>query len=99
MVLLVTIVATAVCTLGLLYLKVQTEPLELWVPPHSRAARDKRAYDSEFGPFYRIEQLVLSTEVNAHGSQPPILTHDNIELVRLQLLLLTSAAGCSLLLA
>ena len=62
--------------------RVDTEPLRLWVPPHSRAARDKRYYDSQFGPFYRIEQLILSTQEDASGSRPPILTHENIEMVR-----------------
>ena len=82
LVLLASIAAAALCTLGLVYVNVETEPLKLWVPPGSRAARDKAAYDAQFGPFYRIEQLVLSTRRNASGARPPILTHDNLELVR-----------------
>jgi hypothetical protein len=68
------------------FCRVETEPLKLWVAPHSRAARNKHLYDTEFGTFYRIEQLMLSTpEATGGGTQAPILTHDNIELVRLQI--------------
>jgi hypothetical protein len=81
-VLLLSIMVTAACMLGLMYLRVDTEPMKLWVSPHSRAAQDKSKYDADFGPFYRIEQLVLSTVVRDDGSQPSILTHENIELVR-----------------
>jgi hypothetical protein len=81
LVLLICITAVALCTLGLLSLHVETEPLRLWVPPSSRAAKDTAMYDKEFGPFYRIEQLILSTKAGPDGKQPPVLTKENIELV------------------
>jgi hypothetical protein len=74
----------AVCTLGLLYLEVNTDPFTLWVPQGSRSALDKQAYDKSFGPFYRIEQLIITS--SASGDMPaPILTKENIELVRMSL--------------
>jgi hypothetical protein len=85
LVLLICITAVALCTLGLLSLHIETEPLKLWVPPAARAAKDKSMYDKEFGPFYRIEQLILSTKAGPDGKQPPVLTKENIELVRLTL--------------
>lgn len=92
------IAAVAVCMAGLVALRVETSPLKLWVPPGSRAARDKAAYDAAFGPFYRIEQLVISTPVRDNGTRAPILSHDALELVRGELFNSRSAiwpcAGC-----
>ena len=59
-----------------------TDPFTLWAPPHGRSARDKLAYDEAFGPFYRIEQLILST-VPENNAPKPILAKENIEFVRL----------------
>jgi Niemann-Pick C1 protein len=85
LVLLMCITTVALCTLGLLSLNVETDPLQLWMPPASRAAQDKAMYDKTFGPFYRIEQLIISTKLGPDGKQPPVLTHDNIEMVSISL--------------
>lgn len=77
---LICICFTSLCTLGLMGLEVDTDPFLLWAPPQSRAALDKRAYDEAFGPFYRIEQLILST-VPEDGVPQPILEKQNIEFV------------------
>jgi len=41
-------------------------------PPHptntQQAARDKAAYESSFGPFYRVEQLILTTTHDANST-------------------------------
>ncbi|GFR48083.1 hypothetical protein Agub_g9922, partial [Astrephomene gubernaculifera] len=68
----VTVVAAGCCLaglacLGLLRLRVETDPQRLWVGPGSQAAREKAAYEASFGPFYRIEQMILAT-------QPPTTT-------------------------
>lgn len=47
--------------LGIVHLHVVTEPTKLWVGPGSQAAAEKETYEAEFGPFYRISQLILST--------------------------------------
>lgn len=75
------IACVAFCMLGLIGMHVVTDPLHLWVPRASRAAKDKAAFDSEFGPFYRIEQIILSTKPDADGLRPPILSEEAIELV------------------
>lgn len=79
---LICICFTSLCTLGLLDVYVDTDPFSLWAPPHSRSARDKNSYDEAFGPFYRIEQLILST-VPEKSVPKPILKKENIEFVRL----------------
>ena len=39
----------------------ETDPQRLWVGPTSRAAEEKEAYERSFGPFYRVEQLIVTT--------------------------------------
>ena len=75
------------CAFGLARLEVMTDPEELWVGPGSRAALEKRQYESSFGPFYRITQLVISTTADSNGTYitpsglPSILSDDSIELL------------------
>ncbi|KAJ9512509.1 hypothetical protein QJQ45_018994, partial [Haematococcus lacustris] len=57
--------------------------------PSSQAAQEKAAYEAAFGPFYRIQQLILTTSMDSDGAagsadpgrRPPILTPANIELL------------------
>lgn len=79
---LICICFTSLCTLGLLSIYVDTDPFTLWAPPHCRSARDKLSYDEAFGPFYRIEQLILSTAPE-NDTPTPILAKESIEFVRL----------------
>ncbi|KNE62121.1 hypothetical protein AMAG_07367 [Allomyces macrogynus ATCC 38327] len=52
----------AACSTGWIFnLKLVTRPEDLWVPPDSVAAASKAFYDREFGPFYRTQQVILST--------------------------------------
>eukprot|EP01025_Chloroclados_australasicus_P021691 TRINITY_DN22731_c0_g3_i2.p1 TRINITY_DN22731_c0_g3~~TRINITY_DN22731_c0_g3_i2.p1 ORF type:complete len:1302 (+),score=118.69 TRINITY_DN22731_c0_g3_i2:136-4041(+) len=44
---------------------VETRPEKLWVGPHAESAINLRKYNDYFGPFYRIEQLIISTKKNA----------------------------------
>ncbi|GIL73679.1 hypothetical protein Vretifemale_3814, partial [Volvox reticuliferus] len=55
------VVLVALCCLGLFRFRVETDPQRLWVGPASQAAREKAAYEESFGPFYRVEQMILAT--------------------------------------
>ncbi len=52
-----------------------------------KAARDKAAYESSFGPFYRVEQLILTTTPDAPSpfvapdGRPAVVTDANIRLL------------------
>lgn len=68
--------------LGLIHFKVETRPEKLWVGHGSKAAEEKRFFDSHLAPFYRIEQLILATKPGAvHEKPPAIVTEDNIKLL------------------
>jgi len=87
MVLGVCALAVVLCGLGLLRLHVETEPQKLWVGSRSQALAEKRYFESSFGPFYRVEQLLLSTTKSSAGRYttpdglPSILNDDCIELL------------------
>ncbi|XP_044253675.1 NPC intracellular cholesterol transporter 1 isoform X1 [Tribolium madens] len=44
---------------GIKYLKVTTDPVELWASPTSRSRIEKEYFDSHFEPFYRNEQVII----------------------------------------
>ncbi|XP_031351327.1 NPC intracellular cholesterol transporter 1 isoform X1 [Photinus pyralis] len=44
---------------GVKYLKVTTDPVELWASPTSRGRIEKDYFDEKFEPFYRTEQIII----------------------------------------
>jgi Niemann-Pick C1 protein len=58
--------------LGWLKFEIETDPVKLWVSPHSDAAQEKTFFDENFGPFYRAEQAFL---VNDTG---PVLSYETL---------------------
>lgn len=61
LVILLSIVLVVVCCMGLRYMRITTDPVELWSAPHSRARLEKQYFDEHFGPFFRTEQLIITT--------------------------------------
>lgn len=58
-VLLATVVLLVACCLGWLFFSVTTDPVQLWSSPYSRARTEKNFFDSHFGRFYRVEQIII----------------------------------------
>ncbi|WCJ44712.1 NPC intracellular cholesterol transporter 1 [Euphorbia peplus] len=82
LVLSVSLAAVLLLCLGLIRFKVETRPEKLWVGPGSKAAEEKRFFDSHLAPFYRIEQLIIATTPSAvDGKSPSIVTESNIKLL------------------
>ena len=46
-------------SVGIIYLKVTTDPIELWASPSSRSRVEKDFFDSTFRPFYRAAQVII----------------------------------------
>uniref|UniRef100_UPI00398E95F7 NPC intracellular cholesterol transporter 1 isoform X1 n=1 Tax=Pristiophorus japonicus TaxID=55135 RepID=UPI00398E95F7 len=59
-VIMLTIIAIAVCSSGLVFMKITTDPVEIWSAPSSQARREKYYFDTHFGPFFRTEQLIIT---------------------------------------
>jgi len=53
-------------SVGVVKLKVTTDPIELWASPASRSRVEKDYFDQNFGPFYRTEMLII----RAKGLEP-----------------------------
>ena len=54
-------ILVGLCAIGLVWFTVETDPQMLWVSKTSRAWKDKVHYKQSFGPFYRVENFILST--------------------------------------
>ena len=60
-------------SLGMLRFSLELSPVRLWVSSSSTEYQEKMFYDSNFGPFYRSEQLYL---VNDTG---PVLSYETLQ--------------------
>ncbi|MEQ2173802.1 hypothetical protein GOODEAATRI_001206, partial [Goodea atripinnis] len=49
---------------GLIYMRITTDPVELWSSPESQARQEKNYFDERFGPFFRTTQLIITTPIN-----------------------------------
>lgn len=60
---------------------VETDPVRLWVAPDSESKVQKDFFDQNFGPFYRPQQIfVTSTTAGEHGSlKKPVLSWDHLK--------------------
>uniref|UniRef100_A0A8C8SLW0 NPC intracellular cholesterol transporter 1 n=1 Tax=Pelusios castaneus TaxID=367368 RepID=A0A8C8SLW0_9SAUR len=58
-VVLFSLVFIAMCCSGLTYIKITTNPVDLWSSPTSQARIEKQYFDTHFGPFFRTEQLII----------------------------------------
>ncbi|MCJ8745223.1 hypothetical protein PDJAM_G00127900 [Pangasius djambal] len=61
LVILLSIVLVVICCMGLRHMRITTDPVDLWSAPHSRARQEKQYFDEHFGPFFRTEQLIITT--------------------------------------
>jgi Niemann-Pick C1 protein len=59
-VLLSSLVIVVALSVGWVYFKVETNPINLWVDPKSEALAQKAYFDENFEPFYRITQLIIT---------------------------------------
>ncbi|XP_056327122.1 NPC intracellular cholesterol transporter 1 [Danio aesculapii] len=66
-VILSSLVLICICSAGLSYMRITTNPVELWSAPSSRARQEKNYFDQHFGPFFRTEQLIITTPWTEEG--------------------------------
>uniref|UniRef100_A0A673B615 SSD domain-containing protein n=1 Tax=Sphaeramia orbicularis TaxID=375764 RepID=A0A673B615_9TELE len=61
--LLVSFIVVTASSSGLIYMRITTDPVELWSSPDSQARQEKNYFDSHFGPFFRTTQLIITTPI------------------------------------
>ncbi|XP_048662393.1 NPC intracellular cholesterol transporter 1 isoform X1 [Marmota marmota marmota] len=65
------LVFIAACSSGLAFVRVTTNPVDLWSSASSQARQDKEYFDTHFGPFFRTEQLIIrAPNTSKHIYQP-----------------------------
>ncbi|XP_055993909.1 NPC intracellular cholesterol transporter 1 isoform X2 [Sorex fumeus] len=59
------------CSSGLVFVRITTNPVELWSAPSSQARQEKQYFDTHFGPFFRTEQLIIrAPNTKTHTYEP-----------------------------
>lgn len=69
---------------GIKYMKVTTDPVELWAAEVSSTRTEKEYFDSHFAPFYRNNQLFIK----------PKLSLENVSLLTKIIFILSSKKSC-----
>ncbi|XP_041087917.1 NPC1-like intracellular cholesterol transporter 1 [Polyodon spathula] len=59
-VILISLIAVLVLSVGLFFIKLTTDPVELWSSPNSRAMKEKAFHDANFDHFFRTNQIILT---------------------------------------
>lgn len=99
MVIVAWIIFVGICSGGLAFTKITTDPVDLWSSPTSRSRKEKNYYDKTFSPFYRTEQIIItaphsksSIYTTREGTTQqiefgPVLQHDILEQVKIKIAL------------
>ncbi|KAH9973016.1 multidrug efflux transporter AcrB transmembrane domain-containing protein [Lactifluus volemus] len=63
---------------------VETDPVRLWVAPNSESKIQKDFFDQEFGPFYRPQQIFVTSaasgeHVSMSHTKKPVLSWDHLK--------------------
>lgn len=56
---------------GLVYMRITTDPVELWSAPSSQARQERDYFNSHFGPFFRTAQLIITTPLTDNFTYSP----------------------------
>ncbi|CAL1281505.1 unnamed protein product [Larinioides sclopetarius] len=76
-IMIVSLFVCSVFSFGLfLNFDVTTNPVDLWVSSGSEARRDMEDYNKHFGPFYRIEHIIITPKNQESFYYPVVLNHE-----------------------
>ncbi|EGW08630.1 NPC1-like intracellular cholesterol transporter 1 [Cricetulus griseus] len=59
-VLVLSFIVVIALSVGLRYIELTTDPVELWSAPKSQARKEKAFHDEHFGPFFRTNQVFVT---------------------------------------
>ncbi|KAI5954390.1 NCR1 [Candida jiufengensis] len=68
------LVVALLLSLGMFKLNLETNPINLWVSPTEPALINQKYFESEFGQWFRVEQVIVSTK-----NQEPIFSWKTIK--------------------
>ena len=58
---------------------VETDPVRLWVAPDSESKIQKDFFDQNFGPFYRTQQIFVTSTGKDGSPKKPVLSWDHLK--------------------
>lgn len=70
----ISLTLSLLCCGGLTKLEWETDPINLWVSPSEKALHERQYFESNFGEWFRIEQLIISRKDKA-----PVLSWDTVQ--------------------
>ncbi len=53
---------TLICAIGITKIQIESSPQKLWVPDDSETVQQKNYFDQQFSPFFRVEQLIVTSK-------------------------------------
>ena len=68
--------AVGLLNIGWKNFQVETDPVRLWVAPDSESRIQKEYFDQHFGPFYRPQQIFVTSSSSEGG---PVLSWDHLK--------------------
>lgn len=71
----VSLAISALFSSGLFFLQLETDPVSLWVSPNDPAVKEKEYFETNFGEWFRVEQIIISSK----NELLPVLSWDNLE--------------------
>ena len=63
-----TVAIVAALCVGVLFIKLTTDPVDLWTAESSRVRQEKKYYDDKFGAFYRTEMVIMTLKPEYQGN-------------------------------
>ncbi|CAD6502421.1 BgTH12-05013 [Blumeria graminis f. sp. triticale] len=72
------VIIVGILSLGCINFEIERDPARLWVSPNSASAKEKAFFDANFGPFYRVEQVILINDTKPSGPGP-VLSFETLQ--------------------
>jgi Niemann-Pick C1 protein len=71
--------AVGLLNIGWKNFEVEKDPVRLWVAPDSESKIQKEYFDQHFGPFYRPQQIFVTSASSSPSEKEPVLSWDHLK--------------------
>ena len=71
--------AIGLLNIGWQNFEVETNPVRLWVAPDSESKIQKEYFDEHFGPFYRPQQIFITSASSSPSEEDSVLSWDRLK--------------------
>ena len=71
--------AIGLLNIGWKNFQVEQDPVRLWVAPNSESKIQKEYFDEHFGPFYRPQQIFITSATSSPSEKQSVLSWDHLK--------------------